>query len=610
MPSGSQSSKRKIDDVGAKPTQSMNAAPPPASASPEEDAVKSTIDSNKKVAFDMFMNTTKNTRPATSLFSSGSVVTGILMGIKPESIKIEDKKVIHKLNCTVAVQSVSGLGSIGVANMMTMFATRNEEATPEQLSKNPSAKGSLVMDVRDDMKTHPMYVIVLKVDDFRYSAQGDSFTENPIPLAGSTVEITGVKCSFPKKDMDGNPVYLNARGISVLEAPEHPNRSVSSVISTMNGSYFQGQTAFFSMLTMIGGAEHMQSVAQQEQLAYGRSKWQQTMHDVRTKVQTLSKNVPEGSKHVFERICQSANEDDALLGGAVYPYTPRKDTTTPYQVPIVQFGLYPGNSIPQMCMDLFDPEASPGLPNSFASAKIVSTETTKNLVEFFYQLYVIHDKEHALKCINEGSNPVVTNDIPQVCVKMSKRTIGNNIAGTLKSNKIDFFITNIYMHADHVVIADVHCKEIGSSQVNGSFPNSYAFNIPRAVQACSVKVSIKFVNETLCRGRGQFVYPKPNAAKLAVEYIEPPKNACDFPSLPIEGYRALTEESFEIEDIQKDTIGCFVVYDGVFEDVANNPQINADANAGEEWIQKKYSDADLVEMIRNECLVYAVVLNL
>lgn len=554
-------------------------------------------------------------------------VEGVVLRVG--KISVAGKKgSVPKVNLTVMVTKVIHPSSAPVVPLTTAAAfclpTKTEEATPEAIAKDPNAKGATVIDLETGINSVIKANFLNQITCSFYTdtaggkpgkggaggggggGGGDkdaSSIENV--SVGSKVLISNVTCSFGK---DRQVLYTNAKKATMLRAS---NVASADIIQELRGSNSQETSALMLAMTLHGFHGYPTgNSAQEAQAEACRSAWKQSMEGITAKLKSLANGATaEKTQEALQKLVHGAQEvsaESASAGAIPLPVDIHKDCTSPYSAVLLQTGVSPEMQVPDAVLSLFDKVSAAGLPSSFVSAQVASVDFRGALVQVSYLLRFVFDKQAALEAIDEGMDPVLSSNTPAASTKFSKRSIGPELVGSLTNSKIEIALTEVLPYADQAVVTSVFPRD-ATDMLDGHFGSSSGIDFASGIERAAIAVSKEWLNSNMLSGRGVHIYSSPTDE----EVFEPATGATPSPTLARSRYVALSEESFELDELKAPDgkeIKFFVVYDGCAKDVKANASINTNVEAGEEHIAQVVAakETEVKEFLKKSTVVYAI----
>lgn len=565
--------------------------------------------------------------------SSGGSGTVNIEGVVTRAAKmmVQGKAgMVPKVQVTVLATKIFASGnnpsviSTNIDGIAFGMPTRQMEASPEEIAKDPNAKGPVFIDI-EDANSHSNYLGTISASFYTEAGGGGKAASKSPKVAeiasveacvpGVKVLVTGVTCSFGK-GAGSTTLYTNAKKIQPLHGAISPGDAACNVIANLTQTNAQ-QTSAFLLSSTVGG--FFDTVYNEphlaEQAEVFKVKWNDFPESARAKCEQLSTmyaSVNEGVSAALAAHAQRIKDikgEDAAQGASLFHTPIQKDCMTSYVVPIVQKGTVPGSPIHGLAADLFDPKKRDSLPPTFADAKVVGVQYRGNLAQVDYRLSFVGDKDLAIAAINDGKNPVIQIENATASVKLSKRSVGPELVGSIVDKKIEMALMELMPFMDHASIAFVFPRPFTSNTVDGHFTSTAGFDITSAIKRVGIIVSQKYLDKSMLGGRGVLIHKNADDANL----IEPMAGIAPAPSLSKNGYQAVSEGSFDFDSLkppdEKET-KFFVIYSGCGHNVVNKTSITTNPDDGEAHIDdiaaSMREDGDLKAFLKEDVLVYAV----
>lgn len=548
--------------------------------------------------------------------------TGASRTASVEGVVLSTKKVSSggkpKLLVTVQVASVnaptnSPILTSNIDGIAFGLATKQLEASPDEVAKDANAKGATVVEVSDvhgGVNFLGSLTVGFFTDGKKDGKEGDS-AEACLP--GMRVLISGVNCSFGKS---GNlALYTNSKKASPLQSAPEPGMTAQSVINNLSSASFQKTSALLLSATVGGFFDSEYSEPHlQEQAQVFKDMWAELPVSFATKVDQLasggthSTEVADALSAHSTRL-RAISGRDAAQGSHLFNVELGKDAVTPYVAPIVQRGVTPGSPLYGQAASLFDPAKRDKLPKTFVDAKAVGVQMRGNLIQIDYRLSFVGNKDGAIAAISAGKMPVLQFDNPTASIKLSMRSAGPELLGTLARPKIEMALREMVPYMDHASAINVYPRSAASNTVEGHFGHSSGFDVADGIRKVGIKVTQAFLDEKMLGGRGVSIFKSVES----MEVVEPLVGCAPAPALNKNLYCALSEESFEFDSLKAPegkTVEFFVVFEGCAAMVEANVELARDTSLGEaqvgEVAAKVRADSDIKAFLKENALVYAV----
>lgn len=615
-PANKSASKRKAD------TQAPAALQP----SDDESQPDAVVDlTPAQIAKKAFMGAVSQTCPEAKHSSGGSNAAsaeGVVL--RASKIMVQGKAgMVPKMQLTVAVTKFMAAGakdiiSPGIDGFAFGMPTKTLEASPEEIAKNKDAKGPIVLDVVDG-NTKCNYIGVLSSSFYMEGPQGAQDKKSGPGIEtctpGMRVLVSGITCTMSKT---GTALYTNAKKVTPLLDSVPVGEAADFIISEARANMVQPTAAFLWSMAMKGffGLNYPDPVHQQQADAC-KAKWQQMVEGTASKLESVvlsmsgdaSMNTQSTGLSMHVNRIRGISPEDAASGAPIFFCDLQKDAVTPYVAPLVQYGITPDNEATQMCCDLFDPEKRDRLPSSFVEAKVKQVTFKGNLVQIDYRLFYVFDKTAAILAIQEGNNPILHTTNAAASVKMTKKTAGPELVGSLFDAKIEMGIKEVIPFCNQASHASVYPRGADDLQIDGHFVSSAGFDFKDGIQKSGIQISEKFLDDKMLSGRGVFIHSDIDGASK----VEASATAGPVPVLNKAGYQAISEGSFDFDSL-KTSPGkvrkYYVIYDDCSSNVAKDPSLASSVDSGEthlsDIVPVVRDDGDFKAFLRENCLVYCV----
>ena len=388
-----------------------------------------------------------------SLGSNAASAEGVVL--RSSKIMVQGKSgMVPKLQLTIAVTKFMAAGAKdvitpGIDGFAFCMPTRTLEASPDEMAKNKDAKGPIVLNVIDG-NTKCNYIGVISSSFYIEPPQGPQDKKSGPGIdactPGMRVLVSGIACNTGK---NGTSLYTNAKKVTPLLDSVPTGEAADYIISEARYNMVQPTAAFLWSMAMKGffGLTYTDPVHQQQADAC-KAKWKQMVEGTASKLAAIALSMS-GESAMDTQIAaidthvnriRDISPEDAASGAPIFICDLQKDTLTPYVAPLVQYGVTPGNEATQMCIDLFDGDKRDRLPSSFVEAKVKQVTFKGNLVQIDYRLFFLFDKTAAILAIQEGKNPILHSTNAAASVKMTKKTAGPELVGSLVDSKIEMGI--------------------------------------------------------------------------------------------------------------------------------------------------------------------------
>lgn len=534
---------------------------------------------------------------------------------------------VPKMQITIVATKIFATGTNSVINtnidgIAFGLPTKQLEASPEEIAKDANAKGPIIIDI-DDGNSKANFLGTISASFYlepgagKGAASKSKLAETPSVEAcvpGTYVLVTGVSCSFGKTGT-GN-LYTNAKKITPLQGVVQPGMAAANVINHLSSASAQ-QTSAFLLSATVGGFfdTTYTEPANAKQAAVFKTKWADFVESALTKCETLASVYSSTDKTVSTALSAHAarikeiSAEEAAQGAALFNVDLQKDCITPYVAAIVQRGCSPGSVLHGQCADLFDAKKRDSLPPMFCDGKVVGVQFRGNLAQVDYRLSVVGDKDAAIADIKEGKMPVLQFENPTVSVKMSLRSVGPEVVGSLIKSKIEMCLQELMPYMNHVSLASVFPRSSTANTVDGHFTTTAGFDVANGIAKVGAQISKKWLDKEMLGGRGVLIHKVPDD----VEVIEPASGIAPAPVLSKAGYQAVSEGSFDFDSLtapEGKNIEFYVIYSGCATNVANKPSIATSVDDGEDHLSdivpSMREDGDIKAFLKENAIVYAI----
>lgn len=598
--------------------------------SEEDENVAVTQVSPEEIARRAFLGvvTEKVTQSKHSSGGGGSAtVEGVVLRVG--KITVQGKSgMVPKLQATIAVTKIMASGckdvvTTGVDGMYFGLPSRQLEPSPDDLARDKNAKGTTVLEF-DDGSPRAVYLGVISAS---FYTDGPAKPGQTAPAASQGIEacvpgmkvlVTGVSCSFAK---NGTALYTNARKIVPIGDAIPVGGTAAAIIAEARSANAQRGAALLWSMGMKGmfGLTYP-DVSHQQQADACKALWQQVVEGASSKCESLALSL--GNEPAVQAAVtalqnhatrlKSVSAEAVAAGEPLFHVDLQKDCITPYQAPLVQYGVSPNNPMTQNCEEFFNPETRAQVPSSFVDANVTDITFRGALIQVDFKLYYLFDKPAALLAIQEAKSPILYSTHAACSVKMSKKMVGQELFGVLCDTKIEMVACEALRYADMAVWASVFPRDPDSLQLDGHFANVSGIDLHSGVTKVGVQVSEKWLDANMLSGRGVFIFSQIES----LEYVEASPSAGPAPTLHKNGIQALTECAWDIDSL-KTPAGkskqYFVIYSECSKDVANKASLATSVDDGESHIadvvaarEEKDPNCDIKCFLRESCVVYAV----
>jgi hypothetical protein len=561
----------------------------------------------------------------TAKHSGGGGNTCSVEGVVLRGVKTKQGSA-DKWQVDVAITKVMASGckdivTTGVDGVAFSLPVKYLEASPEEKAKNNHAKGPAVLDIEGGNSRANFLGVV---STSFYMEDKKEIKGVPVPaveecVAGTKVLITGLASTYGKSGVDGK-LFVNAKKMLPLLSDVGPGEAAKGIITEARSASAQASAAFLLSMTMNGffGLNYNEPGLQKQADAC-KVKWEQLVGGAGAKCESLALTLGTddtqadvvASLNAHASRIKSMTADEAAGGAPIFLSDLDKDCITAYRAPIVQFNISPNNKNPDFGKSLFDPATRDRVPNSFVEAQVKDIEFKGSLIQLDYRLFFVFDKTAAIAAIDDETNPVLHSTNAAVCVKLTKRSVGPELVGSLVDSKIETVVKEVLPFANQAMYASVFPRGADDVQISGHFASTAGIDMTDGIKKVGIQVSEAWLDKTLLDGTGVFIYDKLDN----VAVVEPADKCGPSPILKNAGYQALTEGSFSLKNLKVPKAGqCktyYVVYSGCSANVVSNSSLTTSVDAGESHIADIVAsvreDGDAKEFLLHDAIVYAIV---
>jgi hypothetical protein len=551
--------------------------------------------------------------------------------VRTNKISVQGKSgMVPKMQITVLISKIIATGNntvvtTGIPGLAFGLPTKQLEASPEEVAKDANAKGPLVIDVEKESKAG--YLGMISTSFYTDPQNSKSGKKGPTPgeapsaeacTPGTRVLVTGISNTFGKVDRDGRlPLYTNAKKIQPLQAPVPPGLVAANLIEEACSPAVQATSSLLLSSCMHGffGLNYDQKALSYQAKCF-TDKWESVIHNTAVKLDSIAAvHTGDDAATIGSAVLAHATRvrgispSDAAQGMAIFNCDLQKDCVTPYVAAIVQRGVKPGAVAGDMCMALFDAKRRSSLPTSFCDAIVADVSFKGNLIQVDYRLFFIGDKDMAIEAIQNKENPLLKTANAAASVKMSKRSFGPEILGTVVSSKIEMGTKELMFAMDHTAIAHVFPRPADSISVDGHFTPLVGYDLVDGITKVGIAVSQEWINSNMLGGRGVLIHKHNDDAEL----VDPAAGIGPSPSLTKQYYQAVSEGSFDFDSLkppERKTTKFYVVYSGCSANVKNTPTVATSVDEGErhlaDIVPAVRDDGDMKAFLKDDALVYAV----
>eukprot|EP00966_Prymnesium_polylepis_P146314 3379475-Prymnesium_polylepis.1 len=449
-----------------------------------------------------------------------ATVEGVVLRATNSMVEGKGGKV-PKRQLTIAVTNVMASNakdiiSPGVDGMHFVLPTTKMEPSPDEVAKDKYAKATYPLDVHH-ANTKLSYLGVISASFYIENEKDKDKSKVDVASIspGMHVVVSGIGASFGKNGPDGL-LFTNAKKVSPSTEVIAPGDAAQALIDVACSPKVMAASTFLWSSVMGGfhGLSYSEPVHQLQAEALS-GKWTQLIQGSASKCEALAMSLgtdPSVSSTVAALQGQAGRikdikPEDAAMGASVFMVDLPKDCTTPYQAPLVQLGLSPTNpEMSKFTSMLFDADQRAKLPQSFTEAKITNVGFQGNLITLDFRVFFVSDRAAAGAAVASGVNPVLYTHKPGACVKISKKTMGGEMLGTLVDKKIEFATREVIKYCDMAMWAPVFPRGADDASLNGHFGNTTGVDIKSGILRAGIAVSSEWLDKSMLNGRGIMVY--------------------------------------------------------------------------------------------------------
>jgi hypothetical protein len=552
-------------------------------------------------------------------------IEGVLLRTSKINVKVNGV-MMPKLKAFIAVSKIITNGCkdvicTGVDGMTFMLPTHTTDASPEEVAKDSNAKGPVAVDVFDSFpKAVYLGIFAASVPLDGPGKPGQAVLNTPgieqcVP--GMKVLVTGCNATFNKS---GTMTFSNAKKITpLLSEPVAPGSVAANIIAESRIPSVQRTAALLYSMHMGGFFENeYPEVAHQQQADCAKAMWQQVVEGAASRCESLalslrsdtdSQETVAALQSSAQRI-RSLSAQDVASGAPLFNVYVNENCVTPYQAPIVQFGVTATKPVPEFCRNLIKSDTRNQVPSSFVDAKVKEVTFKGLLIQLAFQLWFCFDKTSAALAIQDGKCPILRHtDITSVSCKFSKRRIGPELFGVLADAKIEMVAKEVLPFANMALWTNISPRSTYDTQLESHWTDTNGIDLIDGVCKVGVQISEKWLDTNMLSGRGVHIWTPVED----LQYIEAVVTAGPSPTLIKNCIQALTECAFEFDSLKTPsdkTKKFFIVYDECSKDIEANPSVVQDVEKGEFHMDNLISAQDnqksAKDFIKEKCVVYAV----
>jgi len=575
----------------------------------------------EEVAKRLFMKSASVPCPEAKHTSGGGGcvnVEGIVVRSSKVSAAGKPKMMITVFATKITSSSTSPVVCTGVEGITFALPTKNLEASPDEIAKDAHAKGPVLIDV-DDANTKTGYLGLFTTSFYTDGGQKNDKAEGSAVEAcvtGTRVIVSNVSCTYGK---GSNKIWVNAKKIQAISPVIRPGGIPRFIMSEMCSASAQNTATVLLSSTMHGffGLSYDEAVVA-EQATEIKDKWNAIVSNAASKCESLAAIAKSTDEDLSNALTANANRiynisgHDAAQGMQLFNNDLPKDCTTQYVAPIVVRGVAPGGTSGYFCNTLFDASKRNSLPPSFCEGLVVAVKTAGNLITVDYRLFFVANRDKAIDATKAMKNPVLQSENTAASTKMSVRTVGPEMVGSLVKAKVEMAINETMYVMDHVAFVSIFPRAASDISVDGYFTNTSGYDFCSGVMKVGVRVSQEYIDKIMMGGRGVFIHKNADG----VELIDPLSGTGPQPTLSKNLYQAVSEGSFDFDSLNAPDgmeMRYYVVYAGCGDNVKNTPEICTSVDEGERHIGNIVAavrnDGDAKSFLRDDAIVYVVAVS-
>ena len=277
---------------------------------------------------------------------------------------------------------------------------------------------------------------------------------------------------------------------------------------------------------------------------------------------------------------------------------------------VLQIGQSPSERTPGMVQKLAGSvEEQASLPDSFAVQTLANVEVRGKAVRLEMSSDAVYDRTAAIAAIDKAEHdPILGGPNQRVPFTVSLRDVGWSF-GSVIEGKAAMAASELLWSADFAAFPKMERVVDGSAE--SSFPEGgkLFMDVPGTLRKSALKVSEKFIKDVLCGGLNAYIPVKQKAED--VTKLEMPIGVDELPYLVENGYEELSSGAgFNLENwADEGTVEFYVVIEGVFKLLAENPELSTSTDKAEEHLRKMEgleTNVKLRNYMASQALVYAV----
>jgi hypothetical protein len=440
-------------------------------------------------------------------------------------------------------------------------------------------------------------------------------------VVGSMVEVGGVCVNAVDRTTDDGNVntqyYINALRITPLSSEAPTRSSIGRVlIERCQRADTQKQSA--TVLGIAGnGFPGQPTPALREQSEANLAMWKDAAENAASRLEEIAAEQDESNADRLHDDAARLRRIPALdlASGKAHLFKP--DSYDMALAPVVQHGLTPADRTPSVVHALIN-EGADAVPPHFAGCGTINTTIRGAQLTIEMRAGICYDAVAAANALAEGedANPLLTTKFATIAFTQSMKNIAAEL-GVADKQLVDTYVTEILPIADFATFLRV-TPPIGD--INGdmpptvtpSFPEGGLFIDMAATLGKYLTVSREWIDKMLCDDTG--IYDASNV-RLGQIY-EAPDARIEPATFANAGHQELTRKPFALawlkspEGMRTDFR---IVYAGSLADLASNPALATDTDAGELHMNEcaqlhPAHNGNVSQWLRSEALVFAVAM--
>lgn len=437
---------------------------------------------------------------------------------------------------------------------------------------------------------------------------------------GAVVEIAG---NVANLGADGRTLWLNSARVTPLRDDFDSINTTETLINEFMTSESALAGAFIASQCANGffGADFGADEARTEQAQLFHRMWSSLTQNLSKSCETLAATLRASSadEEANAKILDSHalrlkdTSPDEIASGAGLLFIPTMMPTQDkpaFCAPLVQFGKHAAMPMPSVILDLLDQHNVHTIPKSFVTLDLREVEFQGAAINLKGALFLVADKDVALKRLEEGSNPILsTGRFASIGIKLNMRTFCGTL-GTLVKSKAEMAAKELLVDADIATVAKICPKPFSTDGIQCCFPESFSVDMLTSIPKVAMPVTEKWIQEKMCGGATQFVF-EPDAD---VPNIKEKDGRTDvnvsLPQLKASGYQAISESGFKFamskSPLDRPVKNYFVLFEGCREIVAEAGSVTIEQ--GEEMVDAaaKEEKIEIADFLAAKTIVYCV----